>query len=150
MSLEESREAAKKAWELEKEIENYHPSLVLQMDETMAPWCPTDNSTYAPKGSSTVRIIGASDKRGNTVTLTETRNCNLLPPQIIWEGKTERCIPNYHWPEDADQAHPNLSSLTNGRTKRQWPNILIRLLDLIFKWQGRISMVTCFQCRVER
>ena len=35
-----------KAKAIEELITQYHPSLVLEMDETKLPWCPSDDFTY--------------------------------------------------------------------------------------------------------
>ena len=47
----------------------------------------------APKGAVQVNGQGFDDKRGITMLLTVTMNGALLPPQVIYQGKTDRCHP---------------------------------------------------------
>ncbi|KAL0244443.1 hypothetical protein GEMRC1_008527 [Eukaryota sp. GEM-RC1] len=70
------------------------------MDETMAPWVPCKNRTYAPVGSKQIKILGSGDKRSNTVTLTVSKDGVLLPIQTIWEGLTTASLPKYDFPEE--------------------------------------------------
>jgi DDE superfamily endonuclease len=121
LSEEESKDAAREMELLEEEIAKYNPKLVLEMDETLTPWNPTDNTTYAPKGSETIRILGAEDKRGNTATLTITRSGELLPLQLIWAGKTERSIPKCHWPTGFLNCYSGPSSKSNNNSTK-WQN----------------------------
>jgi hypothetical protein len=97
MTSEELKEAAEEARALEEKIALYHPALVYEMDETLAPWCPVDDTTYAEEGSGRVAMQGTGDKRGNTATLTIKRNNELLGLQTIWEGITDRSLPQYKW-----------------------------------------------------
>jgi len=64
MTLEETTKAANDMKIIEEAMKNYHPSLVLEMDETMAPWCNSQDFTYAPRGSARIVIPGLGDKRG--------------------------------------------------------------------------------------
>ena len=47
----------------------------------------------AEKGSKHVSIAGGIDKRCITLTVTESINGQLLPLQVIYKVKTERCLP---------------------------------------------------------
>ena len=47
----------------------------------------------AEKGSKHVSIAGGTDKRCITLTVTERMSGQLLPLQVIYKGKTERCFP---------------------------------------------------------
>jgi len=88
--------AASKMKIIEDKISLYHPDLVLEMDETLAPWATSNDFTYAPRGANRVVINAKDDKRGSTVTLTITRSSIYLPPQIIWSGQTKASIPHFN------------------------------------------------------
>ena len=45
------------------------------------------------KGSKHVSIAGGTDKHCITLTVTESMSGQLLPLQVIYKGKTERCLP---------------------------------------------------------
>ena len=47
----------------------------------------------AEKGSKYVSIAGGIDKRCITLTVTESISGQLLQLQVIYKGKTERCLP---------------------------------------------------------
>ena len=53
------------------------------MDQTASKFAPTDNVAMAVRGTKYIPRTGASDKRGITVTLSETLNGIMLPFQLI-------------------------------------------------------------------
>jgi hypothetical protein len=99
LTAAEAVECAQQAKVLEEKIEQYHPDLVIEMDETLAPWCPQDNTTYAEQGEGRIAMINQNDKRGHTLTVSITKR-ELLPFHSIWDGLTDRSIPKCHWPKD--------------------------------------------------
>jgi hypothetical protein len=99
LTAEELKVAAQEAAAVIQLAQLYHPDLVVEMDETMAPWCPTDDSTYAEEGSGKIRIAGQNDKRGHTLTVAVTKGNTLLGFQNIWAGLTQRSVPSCHWPD---------------------------------------------------
>ncbi|KAL0209355.1 hypothetical protein RCL1_007295 [Eukaryota sp. TZLM3-RCL] len=72
--------------------EVYDNSLVMMMDETMAPWQCANDSTWAEKGSKRVQIKRSRDKRGCTVTFSVTKSGFMLSYQVIWAGTTPRPV----------------------------------------------------------
>ena len=49
--------------------------------------------TMTEKGSKHVSVAGGTDKRCITLTVTKRMSGQLLPLQVIYKGKTERCLP---------------------------------------------------------
>ena len=45
-------------------------------------------------------IKGIDDKRQITATFTVSMTGKFLPIQLIYEGKTPRCLPRFHFPAD--------------------------------------------------
>jgi hypothetical protein len=45
------------------------------------------------KGSKQVKMVGLNDKRQITALLACTKSGKLLPPQLIYAGKTDACHP---------------------------------------------------------
>jgi DDE superfamily endonuclease len=70
-----------------------HPSLVINMDQTGVHLAPVDNRTYDSRGTKDVRLIGVDDKRQITVCIASSLDGDLLPPQLIFQGKTDACHP---------------------------------------------------------
>jgi hypothetical protein len=52
-----------------------------------------------------VPITQLDDKRQMTVLMACTKSGSLLPPQLIYQGKTDACHPNYDFPEEWDIYH---------------------------------------------
>ena len=63
------------------------------MDETPAFFDMVPNKFFAKRGSKTVRVrTSGCEKKHVTVALTTAANGNILPPMIIFPGKTERTL----------------------------------------------------------
>ncbi len=54
----------------------------------------------AMEGSKRVEIVGIDDKRQITAVFGCTLKGDFLPPQIIYSGKTQRCVPTINFPSD--------------------------------------------------
>ena len=75
-------------------------------------------------GFSRVEIAGVRGKRQIMVTVAGTLSGKLLPFQVLYEGKTERCHPSTAFPEWFDIWHtPN--HWANGKTSIRFVNNLI-------------------------
>lgn len=70
----------------------------------------------AERGSRQVTMSGKEDKRGITALLGSTFTGQLLPPQLIYEGKTKRCHPT-----NSDEIFPPEWDIT--ATPTHWSKI---------------------------
>lgn len=75
------------------EMHSVHPSLVINADQTGVKLVPSSAWTYEKRNSSSVATIGAEDKRQITACLASALSGDLLPLQLIFQGKTERSLP---------------------------------------------------------
>ena len=50
------------------------------------------------EGVKRVEVVAKDDKRQNTTVFAGLSSGHFLPPQLIYEGKTSRCLPNYEFP----------------------------------------------------
>lgn len=66
---------------------------------------PCSQWTMAEKGSKQVAVTGLDDKREMTVLLALCLGGVLLPPQLIYAGKTERCHTAVTFPNDWNIIH---------------------------------------------
>jgi hypothetical protein len=75
---------------------NVPPELVINLDETNLQFVPASGKmTRALKGSKKVRSHGVGKEKAQiTVTLAVTESGAVLPPQLIFGGKTPRCHPH--------------------------------------------------------
>lgn len=63
------------------------------MDQTGVHLVPASNWTYEDKGATSVAVIGAEDKRQITACIASSLSGELLPLQLIFQGKTPRSLP---------------------------------------------------------
>jgi hypothetical protein len=99
-----------------------HPSLIINMDQTGLHLVPASSRTYALKGSKEVPVIGAEDKRQITCCIASAMSGEMLPMQLIFTGKTEKCLPA-HTPESiAAGVHltHSLNHWSNQQTMQQY------------------------------
>jgi DDE superfamily endonuclease len=69
-----------------------HPSLIINMDQTGVRLVPSSRWTYEEKGSKSVAVTGAEDKRQITVCIASALDGSMPPLQLIFQGKTDRCL----------------------------------------------------------
>ena len=60
---------------------------------------PVGSTTLAKKNSKTVTIKGSTDKRTITATFAISIRGDFLPMQLIYGGKTKKCLPRFKFPE---------------------------------------------------
>ena len=80
-------------------MESVPDELVINWDHTGVHYVPTSDWTMAAEGSDRVEIVGLGDKRQITAVLACTLSGDFLPPQIIYAGRTPRCLPAVSYPK---------------------------------------------------
>ena len=65
----------------------------MNADQTPSKYLPTTNVVMAEQGTEHVPVRGGDDKGAITVTVIRSLSGKMLPFQIIYTGKTERCLP---------------------------------------------------------
>ena len=74
-------------------------SLILNLDQTPLSYVSPGKYTFNLRGAKNVPIKGVDDKRQITATFAVTLDGRFLPIQLIYQGKSERCLPKYEFPE---------------------------------------------------
>jgi hypothetical protein len=74
-------------------------ALVINWDQTGVQMVPGGDWTMDERGSQQVPITGLDDKRQITLVLAIAKDGTLLTPQLIYAGKTERCLPKCDFPD---------------------------------------------------
>lgn len=77
-----------------------------------------------------VPIIGIEDKREITALLTITLAGELLPPQLIYAGKTNRCHPHSEFPDTWAITHSDNHWSNEGTMLQYADKILLPYLDV--------------------
>jgi hypothetical protein len=73
--------------------DNIHKALIVNLDQTGVELVPASNTTYDKKGKKSIAIVGQDDKRQITAVVASSPIGVLLPLQLIFGGKTDRCHP---------------------------------------------------------
>ena len=82
--------------------------LVINWDQARVNLIPSQNWTMEQQGSCRVEIAAISDNRQITFTFAGSMSGELLPLQLLYQGKTSRCHPQYSYPPGFDVWHtPN-------------------------------------------
>ena len=82
------------------EMKDIPQDLVVNWDHTGINYVPVSNWTMAAQGSKRIEVAGLGDKRQLTVVFSATLSGAFLPPQVIYAGKTQRCLPSTKFPDD--------------------------------------------------
>ena len=69
------------------------PALIINWDQTGINYVPIRSWTMEVKGTKRVEIIG-KDKQQMTALFAGSMTGDFLPPQLIYQGKTQRSLPN--------------------------------------------------------
>ena len=80
------------------EFEEIPKELVINWDHTGINYVPVSNWTMEVEGSKRVAVTGVDDKRQITVVLSITMSGHYLPPQLIYQGTINRCLPKITFP----------------------------------------------------
>ena len=82
--------------------------LIFNWDQTGIHLVPVSEWTMEKQGTKNIIVTGVDDKRQITLVLAATMTGCFLNPQILYEGKTNRCHPSVKFPEGWDVSHtPN-------------------------------------------
>ena len=87
-------------------------SMIVNFDQTGSKFVPCSEWTMAPEGSKQVEVTGLNDKREMTVVLAVSLAGELLPPQLIYAGTTNRCHTTVTFPDNWSITH----------SKNHWSN----------------------------
>jgi len=103
---------------------NIPADMIVNWDQTGVPIVPVGGWTLEEAGSRQVAVVGLEDKRQITALLTISLAGELLPPQVLYQGKTEACHPNFPFPEEWDVHHTPSHWSTEESMKRYVDTII--------------------------
>jgi len=99
-----------------KSLQAWHDipeDLILNFDQTPLPYICSTKHTLEVQGTKNVPIVGKGKKKQITGTFTISMSGTFLPMQLIYQGKTNRCLPkNANFPDDFDVTY----------TENHWSN----------------------------
>ena len=86
-------------------LSNNNIQMVINVDQTAISLVPSLSCTMDERGKNKIVIKGVEDKQVITALLDDTLSGVLMPPQLLYEGKTDRCYPHVNFPPDWDIFH---------------------------------------------
>lgn len=106
------------------------------MDQTGVLLVPADLHTYEARGAKEVAVIGADDKRQITACVASSLAGDMLPLQLIFQGKTEQCHPPSTAAARAAHVHITHSDnhWSNQQTMQQW------ITEVLLPYADRVSL----------
>lgn len=84
------------------ELEEIPGALVINWDQTGLNYVPVSNWTMAREGSKRIEITGLNDKRQITAVFGGSLSGDFLPVQLVYQGKTQKCLPTVSFPDSWD------------------------------------------------
>ena len=96
------------------EMQEIPPELVINWDQTGIKFVPVSSWTMDQKGAKRVEIAGVDNKRQITAVFAASAIGEILPFQVIYQGKTSACLPKVKLPDEW-----NMTCLTDGLMRRQ-------------------------------
>lgn len=84
------------------EMEDIPSQLIINWDQTGINYVPVSQWTMEKKGCKKVEVIGLNDKRQITAVFAGSLSGDFLPIQLVYQGKTSKCLPNVNFPETWD------------------------------------------------
>ena len=89
---------------------NIPDSLIINLDQTPTKYVPVGHTISVKKNSKTVTIKGSTDKRTITAIFAKSIRGDLLPMQLIYGGKTKKCLPRFKFPEKFSLSYNEIHS----------------------------------------
>ena len=94
--------------------------------------------TWNAKGSEPVHLVGAEDRRAITATMSSAASGDLLPTQLIFQGKTNRVVPKGEASERLQNSGHHLTSTINHWSSMQTcKDFVVRVLQPW--WKKKVS-----------
>ena len=106
------------------DLEDIPPALIINWDQTAINYVPPASWTMEVEGSKRVDLAGKDDKRQITACFAGTMEGDFLPPQLVYEGKTPRCLPQVDFPNDWHIAYSG-SHWCNESTMQEYIDVII-------------------------
>ena len=76
------------------ELDEIPPEFIINWDQAATYYVPVGSWTMETEGAKRVEIAGKDDKRQITAVFTGSMAADFLPIQLVYKGKTPRCLPN--------------------------------------------------------
>ncbi|CAH1257592.1 POGZ [Branchiostoma lanceolatum] len=99
--------------------------MIINWDQTGVNIVPVGDWTLEEAGARQVPVIGLEDKRQITLLLAISLSGNLIPPQVLYQGKTDACHARFEFPEEWDVFHTESHWSTTNSMERYLEKVVI-------------------------
>ena len=123
------------------DMEDVPSDLILNWDHTGINVVPGSQWTMEAKGSKRVKAVGVNDKRQITVVLCAALSGELLPLQLIYQGKTSACLPRFVFPQDWNVTFTPNHWSNEQKTKEYIEKIILQYVSEKCKAHGKPALV---------
>lgn len=107
------------------EMDEIPDELVINWDQTGIHYVPVSSWTMEKLGSKRIEIVGSDDKRQLTAVFGASLAGDFLPPQLVYKGKTSRCLPvGVKFPPDWDLTY-NINHWSNEETMNSYAHNIL-------------------------
>ena len=98
--------------------------LIINFDQTGINYVPISSWTMEKEGTKRVEVVAKDDKRQMTAVFAGSLSGDFLPPQLIYEGKTKRCLPCFQFPTTWNITH-TVNHWSNEETMKEYIEVVI-------------------------
>ena len=119
------------------EMEDIPSDLILNWDHTGINIVPSSKWTMKAKGLKRVEAIGLHDKRQITAVFCAALTGELLPLQLIYQGKTTACLPRFAFPFEGNVTYTSNHWSNEQKTKEYICKIVVPYVEEKCKAHGK-------------
>ena len=102
--------------------------LIINFDQIALNYVPATSWTMEKEGTRRVEVVAKDDKRQITAVFGGSILGDFLLPQLIYEGKTNRCLPQYKFPSSWHITHTD-NHWSNEITMKQYFEIIVPYIN---------------------
>ena len=106
------------------QMDEISEDMIVNWDQTGVNYVPVSSWTMEEEGSKRIELIGKDDKRQLTVLFAGSLSGDLLPIQIIYQGKSSRCLPKFNFPDKWHVTY-TVNHWANENTMEDYINMII-------------------------
>ncbi|CAH1248589.1 POGZ [Branchiostoma lanceolatum] len=110
--------------------------MVINWDQTGVNIVPVGDWTLVEAGARQVPVVGHEDKRQITLLLAISLSGHQLPPQVLYQGKTDACHARFNFPDEWDVFHTESHWSNSGSKERYVDTVVAPYMAAQREWLG--------------
>ena len=106
-------------------LDEIPPALIVNWDQTAIHYVPVSSWTMETEGLKRIEVAGKDDKRQITAVFGASMEGDFLPVQLVYQGKTTRCLPQVEFPVGWDITYSENHWSNENTMKHYIDNIIL-------------------------